>query len=233
MTFLGTILFFITNLLVFIINPIVTALRLKLKWRRIIVVLSVLNIFTLGLTGLAAQILMIINLKKENYFNYNDDNYFKSVRQSERSRYAVHLVLYVLEFIVLLLPVITIDRKTVDESMGTLSENYNLFAFADSAFGGKEFLYVFLGAILFGTIMNIIVRDPRKTMLFDGIVQVFCQTMVVGISQGTDKYGDINCGIGLFLFLLLTAAFMVEIFVFEVLSIYPESFNKKEIVSNE
>lgn len=235
MTAFSVLVFFISLAFIFLINPIVLACRLGFKAKLPIIFLACASIVTLGITSFIAYIVIIISMKEENYFNYGNDNQNRLVRQNEKSNYVIHLIFYAIEFLVMLLPIISIDENTAEISLGNLKSSYNVFDLKDSPFGTSECAYILIGIIVAGFIMNFLVKDPRKTMFFDGIIQLVYIFIVIMISRYLDdlSYKDINEGFGMVLMALSVIIFIGVIFFSEVMAICPEPFNKKEIVSNE
>ena len=203
--------------------PIVMAVRLNLKRKVVIIILSALSLVTYGITGAAAQILIILGLLKEGYCNYSSENPLGAVRRAEKDCYIVRAVIYIMEFISLFFPLVVINQERAKSlSPYVLSlygrDSYNIFQISDIA-SDKTMFIIMLAGVIGGFLMNIIVRDPRKTFYFDMVIQW-------GILQLYYYFSQVFCGsswiiepgIAIVLFMILSLVMLIQIFGFDILT---------------
>ena len=80
-------------------------------------------------------------------------------------------------------------------------------------------LIITLVGVIGGFLMNIIVRDPRKTFCFDMLIQWIILQMYYGFSQiFNDSYSIVEPGFEIILFVILSIIMLFQIFAFGVLS---------------
>lgn len=218
--YLGVIIYYIFMA----VCPIVMAVRLNLKRKVVIIILSALSLVTYGITGVAAQILIILGLLKEGYCNYSSENPLGAVRIAEKDGYIGRVVVYIMEFISLFFPLVVISQERVKslspyvQPVYGIRDSYNIFQIPDIASEYKTMLIIVLAGVIGGFLMNIIVRDPRKTFYFDMVIQWVILQLYYYFSQiYYGSYSIIEPGFAIVLFIILSLVMLIQIFGFGIL----------------
>lgn len=126
--------------------------------------------------------------------------------KSKRTSPTANIVFYVIEFLILLLPIIKIKNSPNSWDVTKTYKSYNGFNMHESM---SIFFYIIIGAIIVGIILNIILHDVRKTIVFDILSQLFyLATSIVLIStlaeyKGYTSVSMLSGGFGLILMTLL------------------------------
>ncbi len=197
-----------------IIAPIVMAVRLNLEGKALIIILAVLNIFSLGVTGMIAQIVISIGLKKGGYCDYSPENRNANIRKDEKSGYISRLVMYAIEFGLLFAPMVSIDQTASNMTLNQVHPNYNVFEMKELPEDTYLILsIVIIGAVFFGALLNALIRDPRRTFYFDLLTQIAILGAVIALTMAfSDSDGLVTVGIGGAGYVIMSLVMLINIF---------------------
>lgn len=125
----------------------------------------------------------------------------------------LNIVVYVLEFLALLLPIIKAPKDYSPFNRSSIEYiSYNAFNIDDPSV--RTFFQVVIGAIIVCTVLNLIFRDARKVLLVNIISQISYFALSVGIMASIAEYektydiynvsGGVSGGFGLMAMVLLS-----------------------------
>lgn len=157
-------------------TPIIMAVKLNLRSKTAVIVLS-----TLGL-GLISYIVVFVNMLTEGYFKEKKINGINTL----------NLILYGLEFLSMLMPILTVPSQYQKiASMSGYPTEYNLFTLMgchDKAL--SSFAVILLITIIIGCVVNFFVKDTRKTVGINSL----CQTVYLLLTIFLISNGGMNTG---------------------------------------
>lgn len=174
----------------FCIMPIWFTLDLRLQKNKIFIIgLSVASVFTFGLCGILAYILIMVDVKQEKVlddgikydsFLYNRRN---EIYEHDMFGWGVYILLYILEFLTIFLPTVSVGIPEVDfpTSLFNITVIEGIHGRVDA--GGSPIaesllyffvnygVYIVCAVFVSGILTHMIVRDTRKTVFADSIIQ--------------------------------------------------------------
>lgn len=205
--------FMVFVILAFAVSPSVIASKLELpqKTKNLILLFDLSPIGISILTGILGSVIKIYFLANALlyigmisfilplvswiivYVNATKLGCFKN--QSEKVSPITNIIVYIIEFLVLLLPILKVQNLLG----GT--KTYNGFNIEDNSM--SMLFKILAGAIIVLLILNLIFRDARKTAFFDILVQLFYLGTAISLAGAiVQYYFGVSCGIGLILMVL-------------------------------
>ena len=200
-------------ILAFTVSPSVIANKLELskKIKNLILLLDLLPIGTSILTSIFGNVLKIYFLANVFlyigmialilplvswiiiYVNATKLGCFKN--QNEKVSPITNIILYIIEFFVLILPIFKIQNSFSE------TVTYNCFNIEDN---NMSMLFkILIGTIIVLLILNLILRDTRKSAFFDILLQLFYLGTALSLAGAVAQYEfGVSCGIGLILMIL-------------------------------
>lgn len=200
-------------ILAFTVSPSVIANKLELskKIKNLILLLDLLPIGTSILTSIFGNVLKIYFLANVFlyigmialilplvswiiiYVNATKLGCFKN--QNEKVSPITNIILYIIEFFVLILPIFKIQNSFSE------TVTYNCFNIEDN---NMSMLFkILIGTIIVLLILNLILRDTRKSAFFDILLQLFYLVTALSLAGAVAQYEfGVSCGIGLILMIL-------------------------------
>lgn len=200
-------------ILAFTVSPSVIANKLELskKIKNLILLLDLLPISTSILTSIFGNVLKIYFLANVFlyigmialilplvswiiiYVNATKLGCFKN--QNEKVSPITNIILYIIEFFVLILPIFKIQNSFSE------TVTYNCFNIEDN---NMSMLFkILIGTIIVLLILNLILRDTRKSAFFDILLQLFYLGTALSLAGAVAQYEfGVSCGIGLILMIL-------------------------------
>ena len=200
-------------ILAFTVSPSVIANKLELskKIKNLILLLDLLPIGTSILTSIFGNVLKIYFLANVFlyigmialilplvswiiiYVNATKFGCFKN--QNEKVSPITNIILYIIEFFVLILPIFKIQNSFSE------TVTYNCFNIEDN---NMSMLFkILIGTIIVLLILNLILRDTRKSAFFDILLQLFYLGTALSLAGAVAQYEfGVSCGIGLILMIL-------------------------------
>lgn len=200
-------------ILAFTVSPSVIANKLELskKIKNLILLLDLLPIGTSILTSIFGNVLKIYSLANVFlyigmialilplvswiiiYVNATKLGCFKN--QNEKVSPITNIILYIIEFFVLILPIFKIQNSFSE------TVTYNCFNIEDN---NMSMLFkILIGTIIVLLILNLILRDTRKSAFFDILLQLFYLGTALSLAGAVAQYEfGVSCGIGLILMIL-------------------------------
>lgn len=200
-------------ILAFTVSPSVIANKLELskKIKNLILLLDLLPIGTSILTSIFGNALKIYFLANVFlyigmialilplvswiiiYVNATKLGCFKN--QNEKVSPITNIILYIIEFFVLILPIFKIQNSFSE------TVTYNCFNIEDN---NMSMLFkILIGTIIVLLILNLILRDTRKSAFFDILLQLFYLGTALSLAGAVAQYEfGVSCGIGLILMIL-------------------------------
>ena len=197
----------------FTVSPFVIANKLELskKIKNLILLLDLLPIGTSILTSIFGNVLKIYFLANVFlyigmialilplvswiiiYVNATKLGCFKN--QNEKVSPITNIILYIIEFFVLILPIFKIQNSFSE------TVTYNCFNIEDN---NMSMLFkILIGTIIVLLILNLILRDTRKSAFFDILLQLFYLGTALSLAGAVAQYEfGVSCGIGLILMIL-------------------------------
>lgn len=127
------------------------------------------------------------------YVNATKLGCFKN--QNEKVSPITNIILYIIEFFVLILPIFKIQNSFSE------TVTYNCFNIEDN---NMSMLFkILIGTIIVLLILNLILRDTRKSAFFDILLQLFYLGTALSLAGAVAQYEfGVSCGIGLILMIL-------------------------------
>lgn len=199
-----------------LILPIVMALKFNCKRKKLIILLHIALFFIMGpLNSIISFILISIDKKNSEY--YASDIYKDTVKNTVW----LHIILYVLNVIVLVLPIAKVKYLSEYLEIDDITK-FNLGSFikkkdelleydADYEIAFKM-LWIMLGIIILGLVINLIIRDARKLVgintLFQAIISV-----IMTIFAGSFDNGITVPGIAFLLEAFITITFVISLYI--------------------
>ena len=200
-------------ILAFTVSPSVIANKLELskKIKNLILLLDLLPIGISILTSIFGNVLKIYFLANVFlyigmialilplvswiiiYVNATKLGCFKN--QNEKVSPITNIILYIIEFFVLILPIFKIQNSFSE------TVTYNCFNIEDN---NMSMLFkILIGTIIVLLILNLILRDTRKSAFFDILLQLFYLGTALSLAGAVAQYEfGVSCGIGLILMIL-------------------------------
>lgn len=200
-------------ILAFTVSPSVIANKLELskKIKNLILLLDLLPIGTSILTSIFGNVLKIYFLANVFlyigmialilplvswiiiYVNATKLGCFKN--QNKKVSPITNIILYIIEFFVLILPIFKIQNSFSE------TVTYNCFNIEDN---NMSMLFkILIGTIIVLLILNLILRDTRKSAFFDILLQLFYLGTALSLAGAVAQYEfGVSCGIGLILMIL-------------------------------
>lgn len=200
-------------ILAFTVSPSVIANKLELskKIKNLILLLDLLPIGTSILTSIFGNVFKIYFLANVFlyigmialilplvswiiiYVNATKLGCFKN--QNEKVSPITNIILYIIEFFVLILPIFKIQNSFSE------TVTYNCFNIEDN---NMSMLFkILIGTIIVLLILNLILRDTRKSAFFDILLQLFYLGTALSLAGAVAQYEfGVSCGIGLILMIL-------------------------------
>lgn len=173
------------------ILPIVMAIKFNCKRKKIIIILHIALFFVIFiLNGIVSFILIAVDKKNSKY--YVSDRYKDTVKNTVW----LHIVLYALNILVLFLPMTKV-RSLSDYAEFDGITKFNLVSFIkykdvlletskdyDIAF---SLLWIMLGLMILGLVINFVIRDARKLVGINILFQAVNSILIALFSLSFDN----------------------------------------------
>lgn len=197
-----------------LILPIVMALKFNCKRKKLIILLHIALFFVIGpLNGIISFILITLDKSKSGFYEKNNISGVSSF----------HVILYVLNILVLFFPIAKVKNFSNYDIDGLTKFNLSFFIGKKSEsinnlLNQNDYklvmimIWVMLGIMILGFILNLIFRNARKLMGINALFQAIISVITFIFAKSLNN-GIIFPGTALLLEACITIIFVISLYI--------------------